>query len=315
MKMTETKFDLPMRLTRAAALRTYAGSRGATGFLDVRFSACPTCDVRRIAETIKEAAAGARKVGTFAGPGVRYEVFARTDRLRPLRLLVGADADGTRTILAADRRPADRPPPRYLEDLELLELEVELKAMAARLQWEPAPLDAAAIDSKFAGRHHLIYIPLSATGVPLKVGETVQPISGRYPKDWIPRGKTGVGQTAHKYWVARVLVEDTRRGHRGEWIPAQKHQVQDVEYLVARRLSRGGATLPLHLIRMKGNTVLPLPADGAVTLGSVLPGTLAAAYPDKRPDPSVIPARLRNNIALAAGDRYEVPWPSIPIGV
>ncbi len=302
--MKERQSDLVLNPTRAAALREYARTRGATGFLGLSFSECPTCDARRITERVAQAAAGARRIGTLVGPHGRYEVFTRRDGVRPLRLLVGQGADGGREILAADRRPPVSAPPRYLAELELFELEEELKAMDARVEWEPTALDAATIDARYSGRHHLLYVPVSKSGTPLKVGETTQLMRDRYPGDRIAAGPGGV---AAKYWVARVLVEDTRRGHRGEWIPAQKHQMQDVESLVARRLSRGGATLPLHAIRMRGRKALPLSAIGAVKVGSTLPGTLHGRYADNPTDPGVKPSRARNNIVLAAGDSYELP--------
>jgi hypothetical protein len=300
----QTRSDPGLPVTRAAALRQYARNQGATGFLGLAFSPCRTCDARRIAERVAQLAAGAQRVGSLVGPQARYEVFTRRDSLRPLRLLIGEGADGRRQVLAADRRPPASPPPRYLAELELLELEEELKAMDARLDWEPTALDAPSNDAKYAGRHHLLYIPLSTRGTPLKVGETAQLMRDRYPRDRVARGKGGV---AAKYWVARVLVEDTRRGHRGEWIPAQKHQMQDVEFLVARRLSRGGATLPLHATRKRGAKVLPLSATGTVKVGSPLPGPLTTRFPDNPTEPGVVSGRARNNIALTAGDSYELP--------
>jgi hypothetical protein len=301
--MIEDKTDLPLRTTRAAALREYARTLGATGFLDLKFSRCRTCDARRIAERVAQAAAGARRVGTLVGPRARYEVYTRGTGLRPVRLLIGQAADGAREILAADLRPAASQPPAYLPELELFELEEELKAMDARIQWEPDAMTSDAIDAKYADRHHLLYIPISAAGEPLKVGETTQLMKKRYSGDWIPGGPGG---KAAKYWVAKVLVEDTRRGQRGRWIPAQKHQMQDVEYLVARRLSRGGATLPLHVTRKAGTKVLPLTAVGAIKVGSPLPPSLHLGFADNPTDPGVAPARLRNNIALTAGQGYEL---------
>lgn len=111
---------------------------------------------------------------------------------------------------------------------------------------------------------------------------------------------------AAKYWVAEVLVEDTRPGHRGTWIPAQKHQMQDVEFLVARRLSRGGATLPLHVTRKGRSKVMPLKASGAVKVDSTLPPSLHVDYADKPKETGVAPARLSNDIALTARQGYEL---------
>jgi hypothetical protein len=301
--MTEPAPDLPLRATRAAALRAYARTLGATGFLDQAFSRCPRCDARAIAERVSQEAAGARRVGTLVGPESRYEVFSRGTGPHPVRLLVERAADGSREILAADRRPPASQPPSYLGELELLELEEEIKAMRARLLWEPKAVDADVIDTKFSDRHHHLYIPVSAGGTPLKVGETTRLMKDRYSSDWI---STGEGGYAKKYWVARVLVEDTRRGHSGQWIPAQKHQVQDVESLVARRLSRGGAILRLHDARKSGPKVLPLTALGIVKVGSPLPTSLHIRYPDKPTESGVAAPRLRNNIDLAPGACYEV---------
>jgi hypothetical protein len=301
--MTEPKLDFPLRTTRAAALREYARARGATGFLGLAFSGCRACDARRIADRVAQAASGARRVGTLVGPKARYEVFTRGNDLRPIRLVVGLGSGGEREILAADRRPPGSAPPAYLAQLELFELEEELKSMNARLVWEPTTMTSTDIDAQFPDRRHLLYIPVSTSGTPLKVGETVQPMKKRYPGDRIAPGKGGV---AAKYWVAKVLVEDTRPGHGGQWIPAQKDQMQDVEYLVARRLSRGGATLPLHSTRKGASGVLPLHVLGDVKVANHLPPSLHLKYTDNPKDPRVATASTVNDLTLTTGSSYEL---------
>jgi hypothetical protein len=296
-----------MRATRAAAIRQYARSRGATGFLDVAFGRCRDCDARRISERVAEAAKGARRVGALVSPRARYDVFTKKEGtgLRPLRLIIGQGPDGAQEILAADHRPPASAPPPYMGELELYELEEEVKAMNAKLTWTDAPKTSAYIDSNwpYGERHHLLYIPVDIDGKLLKVGETTQQMRGRYPGDRIQAG--GKTATAAQYWIAKVEVEDTRKGKQGQWIPAQKDQMQDVEYLVARRLSRGRLELPLHRTRKKGVDVLPLKAIGRVNLEDVLPKPLHGGHPDNPKEKSVLRARSTNDIVMSPGNLYE----------
>ena len=98
-------------------------------------------------------------MGTLVGPRGRYEVYTRGTGLRPVRLLIGQAADGSRELLAADRRPPDSQPPAYLPELELFELEEEVKAMDVKIEWKSRAMTSREIDNKYADRHHLLYIP------------------------------------------------------------------------------------------------------------------------------------------------------------
>ncbi|HXI57516.1 MAG TPA: hypothetical protein VNO55_15725 [Polyangia bacterium] len=304
---TIRKDQILIRPTRAAALRELGRSRAHQGYLGLAFSACRACDARRIGQRLERIARDARMMGTLTSGGARYEIWrsTRTNPLLPVRLLVAHQPGGSRELVAADHRPGDAPPPSYLAELNAWELEEELRGMRARLVWEPRPLSAAAIDGKYGGRRHIIYIPVDERGTLLKVGETADRMADRYPGNKILPGRP---ERAHAYWVATVEVQDSRPRHSDQWVPGQKHHVQDVEHLVARRLSRGGAPLPLHLIRKDpGGKIKPLTARGGVEIGSLLPTALNAAVADRPSEDHVAKARLRNNLSLAPGDRYELP--------
>jgi hypothetical protein len=130
-------------------------------------------------------------------------------------------------------------------------------------------------------------------------------LARRYPGDKIRPDRP---ERASAYWVATVEVQDSRPRRADQWIPAQMHHVQDVEHLVARRLSRGGAALPLHQVRKdpKGK-IKPLTAQGSVEVGSLLPTALNSALADNPSGADIAKARRRNNLTLAPGDRYELP--------
>ena len=295
-----------VRPARAAALREFVQNRAHPGYLGIAVGSCRPCDVQRISRRLEQLAGNAQRVGRLTGQGQHLEVWRSRagDPARPARLVVARGQDGQGEILAADYRANNAPPPVYLAEVADWELEEELSAMHARLKWEPAPLTAKDVEAKY-GRRHIIYIPVDAAGVLMKVGETADLLTGRYPGDKILRNRL---DRAQHYWVATVEVRDIRRGRTDQWVPAQKPQVQDVEHLIARRLSRGGAALPLHLVRktVGGTTIKPLTAVGNIQVGSLLPTSLNAAYPDRPREPNVAGPRVRNNVAMATGDRYEL---------